>query len=83
MLSGRWNQGIRRLGDHADAGASGKVSQNHCLVSRCNLTPCRPQYDDSAVAVIITKQEKAKKYEKIFSLRTIGSRHVEIEIDDM
>ena len=27
----------------------------------------RPQYDDSAIAVIITKQEKAKKYEKMMS----------------
>ena len=27
----------------------------------------RPQYDDSAIAVIITKQEKAKKYEKMIS----------------
>ena len=28
---------------------------------------CRPQYDDSAVAVIITKQEKVQKYEKMMS----------------
>ena len=27
----------------------------------------RPQFDDTAVAVIITKQEKAKKYEKMIS----------------
>lgn len=28
---------------------------------------CRPQYDDNAVAVIITKQEKVQKYEKMIS----------------
>ena len=27
----------------------------------------RPQFDDSAVAVIITKDEKVKKYEKMMS----------------
>lgn len=39
--------------------------RNFC--SRLSLTSGRPQYDDSAVAVIITKQEKAKRYEKMMS----------------
>lgn len=37
-------------------------------MSMCAKTVVRrPQYDDSAIAVIITKQEKAKKYEKMMS----------------
>ena len=28
---------------------------------------CRPQFDDSAVAVIVTKQEKVRRYEKMMS----------------
>lgn len=31
------------------------------------LTVWRPQFDDSAVAVIITKQEKVLKYERMAS----------------
>ena len=34
---------------------------------RANLIFRRPQYDDSATAVIITKQEKADKYEKMMT----------------
>ena len=32
-----------------------------------DLTMHRPQFDDSAVAVIITKQDKQQKYEKMVS----------------
>lgn len=31
------------------------------------LMACRPQFEDSAVAVIITKQDKLQKYEKMVS----------------
>lgn len=34
---------------------------------RANLIPRRPQFDDSATAVIITKLEKADKYEKMMT----------------
>ena len=36
-------------------------------LSVLRLTFIRPQYDDSAIAVIITKEEKAKRYEKMMS----------------
>ena len=38
------------------------------LGSLCiELTSGRPQYDDNAIAVIITKKEKTQKYEKMMS----------------
>lgn len=32
-----------------------------------SLTKLRPQFDHTAIAVIITKQEKVQKYEKLVS----------------
>lgn len=31
------------------------------------LTACSPQFDDSAIAVILTRTENVKKYEKMVS----------------
>ena len=31
------------------------------------INPSRPQFEDSAIAIILTKQEKAKKYEKMIA----------------
>ena len=48
-------------------GRAGRYSLLVQVVYTLALICCRPQFDDSAIAVIITKQDKVKKYEKLVS----------------
>ena len=47
-------------------GRAGRYFNSSIYISRL-LTKHRPQFDDNAIAVIITKQEKVQKYEKLIS----------------
>ena len=66
-LARRRSERVCRPRDDANAWPGGKVRFCSCLSLIKRFITCRPQFDDSAIAVIITKQEKAKKYEQLVS----------------
>lgn len=66
LLPGHRSQRVCRSRNDADVGTCRTVilfrpQELH------SLTIFRPQFDVSAIAVIITKQEKVQKYEKLVS----------------